>query len=192
MAPSANLDVPRPAPVIFSIGHSTHPLETFITLLSQHRINLLADVRSFPSSRRWPHFNQGGLQKSLESAGIRCEWLKALGGRRNSNRTDSPHQAWRIGAFRSYADYADTEDFAAGLEKLFELATAAGTAIMCAEGLWWRCHRRIICDHLGVRGWEVRHIMPDGKLVAHALPEFASTRRGRIMYDGGQHPLALE
>jgi uncharacterized protein (DUF488 family) len=192
MARSSNLDVLLSTPVLHTVGHSTHPLETFIGLLSQHRIALLTDVRSFPSSRRWPHFNQDGLQASLECAGIRYKWLKALGGRRRSTRADSPHKAWRISAFRSYADYADTEDFAAGLEVLVELAAAHRTAIMCSEGLWWRCHRRIISDHLSVRGWEVRHIMPDGTVVAHTLPEFASICRNRIVYDGGQHPLKLE
>jgi uncharacterized protein (DUF488 family) len=192
MADSLTPHVSQAPLVLYTIGHSTHSLEAFIGLLAQHRITLLTDVRSFPSSRRWPHFNQGPLQASLECSEIRYRWLKALGGRRNSNRTDSPHRAWRISAFRSYADYADTEDFAAGFAELIDLATPQRTAIMCSEGLWWQCHRRIISDHLSVRGWEVRHIMPDGKLVAHTLPEFASICRSRIVYDGGQHPLKLE
>lgn len=178
--------------LIFTIGHSTHPIETFLALLAQHRIELLADVRSFPSSRRWPQFNQAELQASLESAGIAYKWMKALGGRRRSTRADSPHQAWEHPAFRSYADYADTDEFAAGLDALLDAAIFSRTAIMCSEGLWWRCHRRIVSDYLTARGYEVRHIMPDGKPAAHAPPDFATIENGRIIYDGGQRRLKLK
>jgi uncharacterized protein (DUF488 family) len=179
-------------PVIFTIGHSTHPAEIFLGLLGRHQIELLADVRSFPSSRRWPQFNQAALQASVESAGIAYQWMKALGGRRHSKGADSPHLAWEHPAFRSYADYADTADFDDGLAALIEAAGKSRTAIMCSEGLWWRCHRRIISDHLTVREWDVRHIMPEGKLAAHMLPDFASIDGGRIVYDGGQRPLNLK
>ena len=177
---------------IFTVGHSTHPIETFLALLSTHRIALLADVRSFPSSRRWPQFNRAELQASTEAAGIAYRWIKALGGRRHSTRADSPHRAWRHPAFRSYADYADTGEFAAGIDELLAAAVSSRTAIMCSEGLWWRCHRRIISDHLAVRGWEVWHIMPDGKLAAHSPPDFATIEHGRIAYDGGQSELKLK
>lgn len=179
-------------PLIFTIGHSTHPIETFLELLRLHQIALLADVRSFPSSRRWPQFNQSELRASVQAAGIAYQWMKALGGRRRSTRTDSPHTAWEHPAFRSYADYADTGEFAAGLEALIETALLSLTAIMCSEGLWWRCHRRIVSDHLVLRGWEVRHIMPDGKLAAHSPPDFATIENGRIVYDGGQSKLKLK
>jgi uncharacterized protein (DUF488 family) len=170
--------------VLYTIGHSTHPTETFVSLLSQHEVAVLADVRSFPSSRRWPQFNQAQLKASLEHVGITYEWFKTLGGRRHSQLRDSPHTAWQHAAFRSYADYADTGEFVAGIEQLSELAAARRTAIMCSEGLWWRCHRRIIADHVTVRGWLVQHIMPDGKLAAHSLPDFARVDEARIIYDG--------
>lgn len=186
------VEEPAPRPILHTIGHSTHPIETFLGLIAQHRIAILADVRSFPSSRRWPQFNQAELERSVERAGLRYQWLKALGGRRNLKRPDSPHTAWKHPAFRSYADYTETAGFAAGLEELIGLALAASVAIMCSEGLWWRCHRRIISDHLTVRGWDVRHIMPDGKIAAHAIADFASVRDGRIVYDGGQQALKLK
>jgi uncharacterized protein (DUF488 family) len=170
--------------VLYTIGHSIYPIETLLSLLAQHEIAVLADVRSFPSSRRWPQFNQDQLKASIEHVGIAYEWFKALGGRRHSQLHDSPHTAWQHDAFRSYADYADTAEFIAGIEQLSELAAARRSAIMCSEGLWWRCHRRIIADHMTVRGWQVRHIMPDGKLAAHALPDFARVDEARIIYDG--------
>ncbi|HXZ89062.1 MAG TPA: DUF488 domain-containing protein [Candidatus Binataceae bacterium] len=190
MRPQHEKSAPRP--IVHTVGHSTHPIESFLALLAQHQISLLADVRSFPSSRRWPQFNQAELQQSVERAGLRYRWLKALGGRRNLKRPDSPHTAWEHPAFRSYADYTETPEFAAGVEVLIELARGARIAIMCSEGLWWRCHRRIISDHLTVRGWDVRHIMPDGKIAMHALTDFASVRDGRIIYDGGQQALKLK
>jgi uncharacterized protein (DUF488 family) len=179
-------------PLVFTLGHSTHPIEKLLGLLAQHQIALLADVRSFPSSRRWPQFNLAELQTSIESAAIAYQWMKALGGRRHSKRADSPHQAWEHPAFRSYADYTETAEFDGGLAALSEAANSSRAAIMCSEGLWWRCHRRIISDHLTVRGWDVRHIMPDGKLAAHVLPDFATVSGERIVYDGGQHRLKLK
>ena len=169
--------------LIFTIGHSTHPIEEFLALLRQHQIALLVDVRSFPSSRRWPHFNQDELKRSAEFAGIEYRWLKSLGGRRHSNNKESPHSAWELPAFRSYADYTDTDDFKISLEELCALADRDRTAYMCSEGLWWRCHRRIISDHLMLRGWTVMHIVPSGKLSEHALPAFARVTNGSIIYD---------
>lgn len=157
-----------------------------------HRIAVLADVRSFPSSRRWPQFNQLELAASLERAGIEYRWIKLLGGRRHGVRPDSPHSAWKHPAFRAYADYMESDEFAAGLDDLSAIAARVRTAIMCSEGLWWRCHRRIIADSLVVRGWEVEHIMPDGKLTPHRLAEFASVTEGRLLYDGGQAALKLK
>jgi uncharacterized protein (DUF488 family) len=172
------------SPLIFTVGHSTHPIEEFLALLGQHDIELLADVRSFPSSRKWPHFNQAALAKSLERAGLEYHWIKALGGRRHGVAPGSPHTAWTHPAFRSYADYADTDEFAAGLEELCAAARERRAAYMCSEGLWWKCHRRIISDHLLVRGWRIEHIMPDGKLRAHELAPFARVENGRIIYSG--------
>ena len=170
-------------PSIFTIGHSTHPIEGFLELLSKHQILTLADVRSYPTSKRWPQFNQEEFSRALESAGIEYRWLKSLGGRRHSKNEQTPHTAWQIPAFRAYADYADTDDFRAGFDELIALAEQKPTAYMCSEGLWWRCHRRIISDHLVVRGWTVQHILPTGKLSEHSIPDFARIENGRILYD---------
>ena len=181
--------ITQPRPLLYTVGHSTHPIERFLELLGEHRIATLADVRTYPSSRRWPQFNQELLAAALGRAGVEYRWLKRLGGRRHSKRADSPHVAWTVTAFRSYADYTESVDFAEGLDELIAIAAAARTVIMCSEGLWWRCHRRIISDQMMVREWEIEHIMPDGKLTAHRLPDFASVVDGRILYDGGQPPL---
>jgi uncharacterized protein (DUF488 family) len=170
--------------LLYTIGHSTHPIEIFLSLLAQPEIAMLADVRSFPGSRRWPQFNRDALKASVERAGISYEWFRVLGGRRHSSPRDSPHKAWQHAAFRSYADYADTAEFVGGIKWLSEVAAAQRSVIMCSEGLWWRCHRRIIADHMMARGWHVLHIMPDGKLVTHSLPDFARIDKGRIIYDG--------
>lgn len=180
------------AKLLFTLGHSTHPIDTFLGLLAAHKIVLLIDVRSYPSSRRWPQFNRAELQRALEAAGIEYRWYQALGGRRHSKRADSPHRAWEHLAFRSYADYTDTPEFEDGLKELMTAACEIRTAIMCSEGLWWRCHRRIISDQLTTRGWQVMHVMPNGKLVTHVLSEFASVIDDRIVYDGGQPTLKLK
>jgi len=169
--------------LIFTLGHSTHPIEEFLALLSQHEIAALADVRSYPASRRWPHFNREDLQRALERTGIGYRWMKSLGGRRHSKDASSPHSAWQIPAFRAYAEYADTREFRAGLEELIALAEGKRTAYMCSEGLWWRCHRRLVSDHLVVRGWTVMHILPTAKLSEHALPDFVRVEEGRLIYD---------
>jgi uncharacterized protein (DUF488 family) len=156
-------------------------------LLSEHRIAIVADVRSFPSSKRWPQFNQAELSASLERAKIEYRWIQRLGGRRSSKRVDSPHVAWELPAFRSYADYTESMDFEDGMRELTDATalarTAYRTAYMCSEGLWWRCHRRIISDNLVARGWTVEHIMPTGKLSPHVLAPFARVVDGRITYD---------
>ena len=146
---------------------------------------MVADVRSFPSSKRWPQFNQAELSSSLGRAGIEYRWLQELGGRRHSKRKDSPHTAWELPAFRAYADYTESADFEQGLRNLIDAASDARTAYMCSEGLWWRCHRRIISDYLAIRGWDVEHVMPDGKLKPHVLAPFARVVDQRIVYDGG-------
>jgi uncharacterized protein (DUF488 family) len=174
---------------IYTVGHSTHLIERFLELLNEHRIATLADIRSFPSSRRWPQFNQEPFADALGRAGVKYRWLKILGGRRHSSRPDSPHVAWTVEAFRSYADYADTEEFEAGIAELSDIAAATSTTVMCSEGLWWRCHRRIVSDHMALRKWEVKHILPNGRLADHHLPDFASVNEGHITYDGGQGKL---
>jgi uncharacterized protein (DUF488 family) len=170
--------------LIYSIGHTTHPIERFLELLRTHRIAVLADVRAFPGSRRYPQFNSAELERSVAEHEIRYRWFKQLGGRRHQVRPDSPHVAWQNPAFRSYADYTDTADFQEGLDGLLQEAAGAATAFMCAEGLWWRCHRRLISDRLVAIGHRVRHIMPDGSLVDHELPSFAALIDGRLIYSG--------
>lgn len=186
-------DVVTPSRVLYTIGHSTHPIATFLGLLMAPQVALLIDVRSYPASRRWPQFNQAALQQAVAAAGLEYRWLPVLGGRRHAKASASPHTAWKVAAFRAYADHADTPEWAAGFAELTTLAAARPTAIMCAEGLWWQCHRRIIADHLIAAEplvWSVRHILPDGKLADHALPEFARWRDGHLVYDGGQPGLS--
>jgi len=152
-------------------------------------VRCIADVRAFPTSRRWPHFSRVQLHHGLDQHGIRYEWLPALGGRRRSARADSPHTAWTVQAFRNYADYTETPEFADGLQQLLRAAANARTAFMCAEARYWQCHRRLIADRLVVEGYPVVHIESRTRLSAHRLPEFARVVDGHIIYDGGMLPL---
>jgi uncharacterized protein (DUF488 family) len=171
--------------LIYTVGHSNHSLAKFLALIASHEIAAVADVRSFPGSRRWPHFNREDLAATLERVGVEYRWMPELGGRNKATRALSPHTAWTTPGFRAYADYMDTEEFAAALDALAALAADKATGFMCSEGLSWQCHRRMIADALVVRAWDVRHIMPDGKLVEHTLAKFARVAGdGRIVYDG--------
>ncbi|MGH3100010.1 MAG: DUF488 family protein [Thermoleophilia bacterium] len=167
---------------MFTVGHSTHPLDAFVALLHAHDTSLLADVRAYPRSRRHPQFNQDSLAAELPPRGIAYRHYAALGGRRRP-QPDSPNAGWENDAFRAYADHALTDAFAAALEDLAEHAAATPTAVMCAEGLWWHCHRRLIADRFVAAGWTVEHIAPDGALTEHALPPFAQPRPdGKVLY----------
>jgi uncharacterized protein (DUF488 family) len=167
---------------VFTIGHSTHDADRFQALLRAHRIDLLADVRRYPGSRRHPQFGADPLSAALRQAGIDYRLLgEQLGGRRRARR-DSPNTGWRVAAFQAYADHMQSAEFAAGLEQLEELARDARAAIMCAEADWRRCHRRLIADALTARGWRVRHIKPDGGLEGHELTPFAIAEEGRVRY----------
>jgi uncharacterized protein (DUF488 family) len=156
----------------FTIGHSTHSAGALMALLGQHGVEAVADVRRTPRSRRHPQFNLESLSASLPAHGIEYRHLPALGGRRRP-RPGSPNGGWDNEAFQGYADYALTPEFAAGLDELCALARSSTTAVMCAEALWWRCHRRLIADRLTALGWSVSHIGPDGSLSRHDLPPFA-------------------
>jgi len=145
----------------------------------------VADVRAFPTSRRWPHFNREALATALDAHGIVYEWIPALGGRRRGGRPDSPHTAWTVPAFRNYADYTETTEFAQGVEQLLAAARQRPTAFMCAEAVYWQCHRRLIADQLVLRGHAVRHIQTPTRAPAHQLPDFARVVDGRIIYDKG-------
>ena len=165
---------------VFTVGHSTRPVEELITLLGQVAADLIADVRAFPRSRTNPQFNGPALEASLAQAGIAYRYLPALGGRRRGRRESSPNMLWRNESFRAYADYAGTAEFRAGLEELYALTGGHRCAIMCAEALWWRCHRRIIADYLLAAGFEVVHILGPGKLTPATL-----TPGARQSGDGG-------
>ncbi|HLI50586.1 MAG TPA: DUF488 domain-containing protein [Thermomicrobiaceae bacterium] len=158
--------------MIYTIGHSTHPIEEFLELLRQHGITLLADVRTVPRSRKNPQFNRETLPASLGDQGIEYRHLAALGGLRKTSK-DSPNLGWRNASFRGYADYMQTQEFVEGLLALIDLANEQTVAIMCAESLPWRCHRWLVADALVVRGIDVEHIMSNGQLRKHALTSFA-------------------
>jgi uncharacterized protein (DUF488 family) len=144
---------------------------------------LLADVRSFPGSRRYPHFNKENLAAALNGAGIRYEHFRELGGRRRA-RPDSLNLAWRNESFRGYADYMETSEFRAGIERLLELVQQERAAIMCSEAVWWRCHRSMISDYLKAQGIDVVHIMGEGKSEAHPFTSAARVVNGELSYRG--------
>jgi uncharacterized protein (DUF488 family) len=166
---------------IWTIGHSVRPLEAFLDLLAENGIEAVADVRRYPGSRRWPHFAQAPLAKALEERGLVSLWFPELGGRRTP-RADSPNTAWRSPSFRGYADYMATEAFDEGLSRLTNLAFGLRTVVMCAEALWWRCHRGLIADVLQWLGFEVIHIMGPGSTAAHPYTAAARIVRGRLTY----------
>jgi uncharacterized protein (DUF488 family) len=173
------------AGTIYTVGHSNVSAEVFFATIAVPGVRTLADVRAIPASRRHPHFAREALAASCAERGLRYEWMPALGGRRRASTLASPHVAWEVEAFRHYADYADTAEFVSALVELEHAARAAPTAFMCAEALWWQCHRRLIADRLLVRGWEVLHIGGGGKIGAHRLPDFARVVDDRIVYDLG-------
>jgi len=168
---------------IWTIGHSTRKIEDFIAALEAHRIKLLVDVRSLPGSKRYPQFNKEALGKSLQEHGIRYEHFAELGGRRKP-KPDSRNTAWRNASFRGYADYMETEEFHKGVRRLLDLASEAGpTVIMCAEAVWWRCHRALISDYLKVRGIEVIHILDVNKTEPHPFTPAARIVGGALSYE---------
>jgi uncharacterized protein (DUF488 family) len=168
--------------VLYTIGHSTRSAEDFIAILHAHGVKLVADVRLLPGSKRYPHFNAEQLQRSLGAAGIRYEHFRELGGRRKP-RPDSTNTAWRNEAFRGYADYMETPEFAAGVQRLLDSAAAYGrTAIMCAEAVWWRCHRGLVSDDLKVRGYEVLHIINAERTESHPYTSAARVLDGTLSY----------
>ena len=168
---------------VWTVGHSTLAIEDFIHLLERCEIRLLADVRSFPSSRRYPQFNKDNLQTSLAANRIEYVHLPELGGRRRA-RPDSINMSWRNESFRGYADYMETGGFELGIAKLLDLAAQRRTAIMCAESLWWRCHRSLISDYLKVQGIEVIHISAGGKSEPHPYTSAARIVDGELSYRG--------
>jgi uncharacterized protein (DUF488 family) len=169
--------------VVWTIGHSTRTLEELLALLHAHGVTTIADVRRFPRSRRHPHFDTAALGRALPAAGVAYVHLPGLGGFRHARR-DSPNTAWRNSSFRGYADYMQTDEFAAHLLALIALAGATPTAIMCAEAVPWRCHRSLIADALVARGIVVRHILGAGRAEVHALNAAARVDGTRVLYPG--------
>jgi uncharacterized protein (DUF488 family) len=168
-------------PRILTIGHSTHDPEAFLELLRRHGVEVVADVRRYPGSRRLPHFNAPELERALGQAGIEYLHLPELGGRRHP-APDSPNTGWRVGQFQGYADHMGSEEFQGGLARLEATAPERLTAVMCAEAQWRRCHRRLLSDALLVRGFEVVHIDARGGSEPHELTPFALVEDGRLAY----------
>jgi uncharacterized protein (DUF488 family) len=173
---------------IWSVGHGARLLGDFLAVLADARVAALADVRLAPGSRRHPHFGAGALEAALGDVGIAYVHLPTLGGRREP-RADSPHRALRVAAFRGYADHMSSDEFARGYERLVSVARESRTAFMCAETLWWRCHRRLLADRLTVEGWTVTHLIAPGKGGPHVLWDAARTLDGHLVYDAGTLPL---
>jgi uncharacterized protein (DUF488 family) len=171
---------------LWSVGHSARSLDELVALLRAHGIGIVADVRTVPKSRRHPHFHADALAQNLPRGGIGYAHLPRLGGFRRA-REDSPNDAWRNQSFRGYADYAMTDEFAAGLAELRGIADHAPTAMMCSEAVWWRCHRRLVADRLVAAGDTVLHITSEKRASGHELSPFAVIAKdGQITYPAAQ------
>jgi uncharacterized protein (DUF488 family) len=167
---------------VWTIGHSTRSIEDFIYLLKSFQIFHLADIRSYPGSKRYPHFNKEALQQSLLQEKIQYSHLPELGGRRKT-KPDSLNTAWKHEAFRGYADYMETDGFKKGIEKLEDIARSERIAYMCSEAVWWKCHRALVSDYLKVHGWEVIHIMGEEKAQEHPYTKAAKVEAGELKYN---------
>ncbi|MFC7790160.1 DUF488 domain-containing protein [Microbacterium sp. MAHUQ-60] len=172
-------------PEILTVGHSTHPLDEFLTLVKEAEAGAIVDVRRLPGSNRYPWFNQDALSESLGEVGIRYAHVAELTGRRpvQHDVPDEVNALWRNRSFHNYADYAMGAEFAQGLDGLIAQANAQHPpAVMCSEAVWWRCHRRLIADHLLARGIRVGHLMPDGRVAGAELTKGAVVRDGGVQY----------
>ena len=169
---------------LYTIGHSTRPIEDLIETLQAHSIQQLVDIRAFPMSRRLPHFNREALEKSLPAAGIRYAWMKELGGHRKKIRDDSPNIALRNDSFRNYADYMLTPEFVQAADKLVKMGEELKTAYMCAERVYFHCHRMMVSDWLVAHGHEVLHINGTGPAKSHVLMAEARLQDGKLIYKG--------
>ena len=173
------------AGTVWTIGHSTRTLEALVEVLRAHRIEALLDIRRFAGSRRLPQFNEGALRAGLEDAGIAYQWIPALGGRRTP-APDSVNTGWRHAAFRGYADHLATAEFADGLDELVTVASGLRTTVMCAEMLWWQCHRRLVADVLVSLGYDVLHIQTGKSAEPHRLIDPARLVDGVLSYASDQ------
>ena len=168
---------------MWTVGHSTHPLPTFAALVRAHGVTTIADVRKIPRSRRHPQFNVDTLPASLAAAGLGYTHFAGLGGLRRE-RPNSINRAWKNPSFRAYADYMQTDEFARHLDALLALGARERVAIMCAEAVWWRCHRSLIADALVARGEPVLHILTAERAEPHTLRDFARVDGDRVTYPG--------
>jgi uncharacterized protein (DUF488 family) len=169
---------------LYTIGHSTRALDELIAALRAHQIQTLVDVRAFPMSRRLPQFNRDSLEQTLPAAGIRYVWMKALGGYRKAILEESPNIALRNDSFRNYADHMLTPEFEKAITEVIALAEHAPTAYMCAERVYFRCHRMLVSDWLVAHGHEVLHIDGTGPVKPHKLTAEARMMDGRLLYRG--------
>jgi uncharacterized protein (DUF488 family) len=177
---------------VFTIGHSTRTLDELIAALKAAGVDRVGDIRRFPKSRRYPHFNDENLAPALAKAGIAYHHFPALGGRRSRRADGQPSRntLWREAAFRNFADYAETPEFRGALDELTELARSGSLAIMCAEAVWWRCHRRIVTDYLLAAGFTVEHIFDETKREpAKLTPGARPLPNGTVLYEGAQPQL---
>ena len=170
--------------ILYTVGHSTRSLDELVETLKAHEIQTLVDIRAFPMSRRLPQFNRESLEKSLPAAGIHYVWMKALGGYRKKVRADSPHIGLRNASFRNYADYMLTAEFENAMAELVHLAENSRTAYMCAERVYFRCHRMLVSDWLVAHGHEVLHIGDAGPAKHHELMAEARIVEGQLIYRG--------
>ncbi len=166
---------------LFTLGHSTHPIEEFLELLRAHGIRQLIDIRTLPGSKRHPQFNRENLEASLGAQKIKYRHMKGLGGLRKP-KPDSLNLGWKNAGFRGYADYMQTKDFEEQLEQLLIWSGELPTAVMCAEALPWKCHRSLLADALDARGLEVKHIMSKTQAPPHRRTAFAKVRQGKVSY----------
>ncbi|MCF3108021.1 DUF488 domain-containing protein [Niabella sp. CC-SYL272] len=166
---------------LYTIGHSTQSVEAFIGMLQSFNIRMLADIRRFPGSKKFPQFNSEALATALNNNGIGYIHLEALGGRRKVQEA-SRNNRWRNASFRGYADYMETAGFEKGITELEAIATKQPTACMCSEAVWWRCHRSLVADYLKAKGWKVLHIMAVGKIEEHPYTAPARVAGNRVFY----------
>lgn len=166
---------------VYTVGHSTHGLNDFISMLHLFSIQIIVDIRRFPGSRKYPWFNKDDLARELQGAGIKYVHMEALGGRRKVQQ-HSKNTRWRNASFQGYADYMGTVDFEKAVNELETIAQERPTAYMCSESVWWRCHRSMVSDYLKARGWTVLHIMSMGKAEEHPYTSPARISDGRVFY----------
>lgn len=176
---------------LLTVGHGTLPADEFAQLMGEAGLELVVDVRSYPGSRRHPQFGREAMERWLPDAGVAYRWEPRLGGRRKA-RPGSPHVALRLPAFRAYADHMETEEFAAALDGVLTDADGQTTTVMCAESVWWRCHRRLLADAaVLLRGAVVEHLFHDGRLAPHQPAPEARVHAHHVVYDGGETTLPL-